>query len=158
MERIKDKDLLQDMIDQLFPHRKSYAVNSMTPTLVDGVAGKKLAMLVIGDQMVEEILWALEELPEILPMVYLEDNKYDIGKDLVISFLLVSDQGSIRFETSIVGDEKKAQNLVLGVLAEPAEIGIFVVNEEGEVIDLLRAYTNPEEWSTVWDYFDGVVL
>ena len=121
MENIKNKELMNELVEQLFPHRKDYPVNSMTPTVISGADGKKIAMLVVGDDLVEEYLWAHEGVPEITGTLYLEENKYKIGKDLIISFVVACDAGTLHFETSILGDEIKAQQLILDILSKPAE-------------------------------------
>lgn len=153
MENVKNKELMNELIERLFPRRKEYLVNSMTPTVIDGPDGRKLAMLVVGDDLVEEYLWAHEGMPEIRGTLYLEENKYKIGKDLIISFIVVCDAGTLHFETSVLGDEQKAQLLIMDIFSKPTEVGIFVVNQNLEIVSLLKCDFNPEHYQELFRYF-----
>lgn len=153
MENIKNTELMNELVEQLFPHRKDYLVNSMTPTVISGPAGKKLAMLVVGDDLVEEYLWAHEGIPESSGTIYLEDNKYNIGKDLIISFVVACDAGALHFETSVLGDEQRAQQMILEIVSKPAEVGIFVVDQKLEIVELLKVHLYPEMYMDVLTYF-----
>lgn len=153
MENIKNKELMNGLVEQLFPHRKDYPVNSMTPTVISGPEGNRLAMLVVGDDLVEEYLWAHEGIPEISGTIYLEDNKYKIGKDLIISFVVACDAGMLHFETNVLGDEQKAQQMVLDIVSKPTEVGIFVVDQDREIVEFLKAHLYPEKYMDVLTYF-----
>ncbi|QRN86640.1 hypothetical protein JR334_05395 [Clostridia bacterium] len=153
MENVKNKELMNELVERLFPRRKQYLLNSMTPTVIDGPDGRKIAMLVIGDDLVEEYLWAHEGIPEIRGTLYLEENKYKIGKDLIISFIVACDAGTLHFETNVQGDERKAQLLIMDVLSKPTEVGIFVVNQSLDIVALLKADFNPEHYQDLFGYF-----
>lgn len=143
MEHSKgSRELLRQMALNLFPRQGEYPVNSMHPVVLEGKEGPRLAMLVIGDGSVKSLLKDCPE-PDISSSVYLEDNRYGIRRDLVIRFDVSCTAGMAGFETVIPGDERRAQELVIRVLGQPAEVGIFVLDEAREFVAVLRAPWQP---------------
>ena len=148
---MKDKEPLEELIRQLFPHLWSYPVNTMVPTLTETPQGRKLAMLAVVDRRAEKVLKNDEEEREVHSSAYLENNKYGIAKDLILSFHVECSGGTVALETSVPGDEKKAQSMLLEVLRSPGEIGIFVVNRERELLKVLKAWWDPVQVTGVLD-------
>ncbi len=148
-------DPLQQLIQQMFPHYRSYPVNAMVPALINGPNGPRVAMLAVGDETVVSHLSSDLETDRPMAMAYLEDNRYGIGRDLIIRFELACPSGTVSLETSVPGDEQKGQALVLNALQTPQEIGIFVVDEERTLVRILKADWDPAPYSAVFSLLES---
>ena len=134
----------------MFPHYRSYPVNAMVPALINGPKGPRVAMLAVGDETVVGHLSSELATDRPVALAYLEDNRYGIGRDLVLRFELACPDGAVALEASVPGDEQKGQALVLDALQSPQEIGIFVVDEERNLVKILKADWDPAPYAAIF--------
>lgn len=154
MTNIKNKEVMTELVRMLYPHYEKYKINTMTPAVAIGPNGKKLSMLVIGDDLVEEMLWNNEEMPYIESSLFLEDNQYKVGHDLFFRFIIHLSDGKAVFETGIAGDEKHDQQAIIDIIRQPSEIGLFVMDERYDLIDFFRVPWQPDSHRDVLKVFD----
>jgi hypothetical protein len=53
----------------------------------------------------------------------------------------------------VLGDEQRAQQMILEIVSKPAEVGIFVVDQKLEIVELLKVHLYPEMYMDVLTYF-----
>lgn len=138
MTMMKNKEVMTDLVGRLYPHYKTYKVNSVTPALATSQQDQHLSVLVIGDETVEEMVWSSQEPVEIDLKLYTKDNRHGVGRDLYLSFTLYTTGGSIVVETGLVGDEVQVQANLAQLLRGPTEIGIFLMDKTHDLIDVYR--------------------
>lgn len=132
------------LIKKVFPNLDKYVMNSMTPSLSYNEGEIIISMLILGDDFIMQDFKADKEgKVKIETTCYIEENKYNIGKDLVIRFEFHYDTGYPMFESVITGDQLEAQKTFIKALSTVDKIYIWVADNKREVFKIIEVN---------WDY------
>jgi Ca2+-binding EF-hand superfamily protein len=136
---------LQDLMKKLFPQIKKYPMNSMTPNISRDDDNKiVVSMLALADdEMIQDFVKDTDGKVDIEINCYLEKNKNNIGRDLVIRFNFYYPTGHPIFESVIYGDLLDRQKDFIEALMRVDNIMVWVVDKHHKVRKVIQ---------TTWDY------
>ncbi|QOX62598.1 hypothetical protein FRZ06_04175 [Anoxybacterium hadale] len=149
----------QEVMESLFPEWNKYPLNSLIPVVTKYDNADEpiaLSMLYIGDD--ETVIAFQSELKgghiDIETMLWIEENKSNLCKDLAMSFGFMGLKGNPTMNTLVSGDNMVAQNELINALYSINHLYLFITDKDGELIKVKQIEWNHEEHIAVLSQFD----
>lgn len=134
----------QGVMQKVFPKYKQYPLNSMIPALSLNDNKIVVSMLIIADdEMIKDFIIDQSGMVDVEINTYLDNNEYNIGKDLKIRFDFYYPTGHPIFEATIHGDLLDRQKDFVEALKMVDSIVIWIADKNRKVKKVMNVS---------WDY------